>query len=107
MKVHYTVCIHPFVNLCPDVLKSHTISNNLSAFWLQGKLTDGSVFDSSVTRGDPFEFKLGVGQVIKGTQGRSFEFSPTFHIAGAILKCHRPLDAEFVGFVMQVGTLVS
>ena len=31
-----------------------------------GKLTDGSVFDSSVTRGQPFSFILGQGQVIKG-----------------------------------------
>ena len=31
-----------------------------------GKLLDGTVFDSSVTRGDPFEFTLGVGQVIGG-----------------------------------------
>lgn len=31
-----------------------------------GKLTDGSVFDSSVNRGQPFSFKLGVGQVIRG-----------------------------------------
>ncbi|MBN4051275.1 FKBP-type peptidyl-prolyl cis-trans isomerase [bacterium AH-315-M05] len=31
-----------------------------------GKLTDGSVFDSSVERGQPFSFNLGVGQVIKG-----------------------------------------
>lgn len=30
-----------------------------------GKLTDGSVFDSSKDRG-PFVFKLGIGQVIKG-----------------------------------------
>ncbi|KAL0692460.1 hypothetical protein Bca4012_059640 [Brassica carinata] len=32
----------------------------------RGKLTDGTVFDSSFERGDPFEFKLGSGQVIKG-----------------------------------------
>lgn len=31
-----------------------------------GKLLDGSVFDSSVERGEPIEFELGVGQVIPG-----------------------------------------
>ncbi len=31
-----------------------------------GKLTNDTVFDSSVGRGQPFTFKLGVGQVIKG-----------------------------------------
>lgn len=31
-----------------------------------GKLTNGTVFDSSVTRGTPFEFPLGAGMVIKG-----------------------------------------
>ncbi|KAB2842454.1 FKBP-type peptidyl-prolyl cis-trans isomerase [bacterium] len=31
-----------------------------------GRLTDGTVFDSSVTRGQPIEFTLGIGQVIKG-----------------------------------------
>ena len=30
-----------------------------------GKLDDGTVFDSSVTRGQPFDFTVGVGQVIK------------------------------------------
>lgn len=31
-----------------------------------GKLQDGTVFDSSVKRGEPIEFTLGVGQFIKG-----------------------------------------
>ena len=38
-----------------------------------GYLPDGSIFDSSFNREKPFEFKLGVGQVIKGwDEGVSF-----------------------------------
>lgn len=32
----------------------------------QGKLTDGTEFDSSIPRNQPFTFTLGAGQVIKG-----------------------------------------
>jgi FKBP-type peptidyl-prolyl cis-trans isomerase len=31
-----------------------------------GSLEDGTIFDSSVSRGQPFSFSLGMGQVIKG-----------------------------------------
>lgn len=40
--------------------------NNSVEMHYTGYLSDGTIFDSSVKRGQPFSFKVGVGQVIKG-----------------------------------------
>lgn len=52
-----------------DTLTMHytgTVNVNCSEFTAQ--LPSGKVFDSSRTRGKPFQFVIGIGQVIKGIQ---------------------------------------
>lgn len=46
--------------------KTYPQKGNKCTIHYTGKLTNGKVFDSSVSRGQPFETKIGVGQVIKG-----------------------------------------
>ncbi len=42
------------------------VAGNTVQVHYTGRLLDGSVFDSSVERGQPYEFRLGAGMVIKG-----------------------------------------
>lgn len=46
--------------------KVQTKAGDLISVHYKGTLDDGTVFDSSYDRGSPINFKLGVGQVIKG-----------------------------------------
>lgn len=49
----------------------------LSSLVAQGALTDGTVFDESYGRGEPIDFELGAGRVIKGW----------FHLFDSFLHC--------------------
>eukprot|EP00695_Tsukubamonas_globosa_P002756 TRINITY_DN395_c0_g1_i1.p1 TRINITY_DN395_c0_g1~~TRINITY_DN395_c0_g1_i1.p1 ORF type:complete len:137 (-),score=44.11 TRINITY_DN395_c0_g1_i1:40-450(-) len=50
----------------PETCERKTKSGDSIKVHYTGKLMDGTVFDSSVERGQPFSFKLGQGMVIKG-----------------------------------------
>uniref|UniRef100_A0A8B9Z6A9 peptidylprolyl isomerase n=1 Tax=Buteo japonicus TaxID=224669 RepID=A0A8B9Z6A9_9AVES len=46
--------------------KERSMLVHTGLYWSQGHLEDGSQFDSSLSRDQPFVFSLGTGQVIKG-----------------------------------------
>jgi FKBP-type peptidyl-prolyl cis-trans isomerase len=45
---------------------AQAVTGKIVSVHYTGKLMNGKVFDSSIPRGQPIEFSLGVGQVIKG-----------------------------------------
>lgn len=50
----------------PEGCSSKSKSGDMLTMHYTGKLTDGTKFDSSFDRDQPFTFQLGAGQVIKG-----------------------------------------
>lgn len=50
----------------PELCKIKSRKGDTLSMHYTGKLEDGTEFDSSIPRGQPFSFTLGTGQVIKG-----------------------------------------
>lgn len=54
------------VKAVPDCTAKAAKGDVVSVHYTGKLLSDGTVFDSSINRGQPIDFTLGVGQVIKG-----------------------------------------
>jgi len=52
--------------IAPELCKIKSRKGDSLSMHYTGKLVDGTEFDSSIPRGQPLDFTLGAGQVIKG-----------------------------------------
>ena len=82
---------------------------------LQGTLEDGTQFDSSVSRNQPFMFTLGVGQVIKGKtvlshhslgEGKTLLQRPPLCEAAVTVLCCLMLHASMVMSMLIIYVLL-
>ncbi|CAG2113038.1 unnamed protein product [Medioppia subpectinata] len=61
----------------PEECSRKSAKGDMLSMHYKGTLEDGKEFDSSIPRGEPFKFQLGIGQVIKGWDQGLLDMCPT------------------------------